>query len=244
MLIGVVEVAFSENANRDISFTLSSKVYSKYLSELGTGSVCHDKPVIQTDLLISLPKGFYLNIWHSAGLDEGLSSNYGNEINYTLGWSGKLRETKLSLGLSYFDCADLFIMPRGDLVFPYLEISKEIKVSKSHTLEPYVSFGFPFSAHSNEFGHAVFYRAGVYHFWQINEKFRLYNKANLFFDNGGLSGYDSGLLGQYRCDFSYQISKSITLDLISVKLNTPLSSLSDERNKTNISYGAGIKIRF
>ncbi len=245
ILIGVTGAAFAESFNKDISVTLSSRVYSKYLSELGTASVCHDKPVIQTNLFISLPKGFYLGIGHSAGLDgTGLSSNSGDEINYIFGWSKKTKEINLDIGVCYFDGVNLFTMPKGDLIYPYFEISKEFKVFKKHTLEPYISFGFPFSAYANEFGHGFYTRVGTRHFWQISENFKIYHKANLFFDNGGLKGFDSGVLGQYRCDLSYQLSKSITLDLISIKLNTPITSLSDQRNKTNMSYGAGLKIRF
>jgi len=146
--------------------------------------------------------------------------------------------------MAYFDCLDLFTMPQGDAAYPYLEVNKGFDVSQNHRLEPFLYFGFPFSTYKNEFGHGLYARFGFRHFWQITPKFKLYQKVNLFFDDGAFLGLDSGVLGQYRCDLSWRVSKSVTLDLISVKISTPITSLSDERNKTNVSYGAGITYLF
>ncbi|MBZ9577712.1 hypothetical protein KJA13_01600 [Patescibacteria group bacterium] len=242
LLTRVTGVVFAGDESQDISVTLSSKIYSKYLNE-GGGNILHDKPVIQTDLFASLPKGFYLGIWHSAGLDgTGLSSDNGDEIDYIVGWSGKVGKVNLDIGAYYFDLVDIFKSPHGDIIEPYFEISKGFDISDKHCLTPYVWFGFPYSAKGDEFGHGFYVRPGVKHAWQITPKLTLNQKANLFFDDGAC-GFDSGLFGEYRCSFSWQISKSTTIDLISVKGITPFTSLSDNR-KTEIVYGAGITYRF
>lgn len=242
LLIGVTGVVFAGNEGQDISVTISSKIYSKYLGSY-TGKVCDDDPSLQNDLFITLPKGFYLEIWNSIGLDgTGLSSDYGDELDYLVGWSGKSEEINLDIGIAYIDCIDLFESPRGDLILPYLEINKEFDVSEKHRLTPYIGFEFPFSAKGNEFGHGFFARFGVKHAWQISPKLVFNQKINLFFDDGALGG-DSGILGQYRCDLSWQISKSTTIDLISIKAIDPITSLSDGR-KTEMVYGTGIAYRF
>lgn len=242
LVTGITEVVFADSSSEDISFTLSSKVYSQYLIA-DTGHIGHDKPVIQTDLFISLPKGFYFDLWHSAGLDgTGLSSDYGDEIDYTVGWNGKLGEINLDLGVSYFDLVDLFKLPHGDLIRPYLELNKGFDITESHRLTPYVYLGFPYSAKGDEFGHGFFVRSGIKHAWQITPELTLNQKTNLFFDNGAC-GFDSGILGEYRCDIGWQISKSTTIDLISLKFVTPFTSLSDSR-ETEIVYGVGITHRF
>lgn len=242
LLIGVAGSVFAGDSNENFSFTLSSKVYSKYLIA-DTGHIGHDKPVVQTDLFVSLPKGFYFDLWHSAGLDgTGLSSDYGDEIDYTMGWSGKLGGVNFDLGVSYFDLVDLFKSPQGDLIRPYLKLNKNFDVSESHRLTPFVYFGFPYSAKGDEFGHGFFVRPGVKHAWQMTSNLTLNQRGNLFFDDGAC-GFDSGVFGEYRCDLSWQISKSTTIDLISVKGITPFTSLSDSR-KTEIVYGTGITYRF
>ena len=75
-------------ADNEISVSFSSKLWPRYLGADGT--IYHDEPVLQSDIFISLPKGFYFDIWHSVGLDDtDLSSNFGDEgPNFTLGWSG------------------------------------------------------------------------------------------------------------------------------------------------------------
>lgn len=242
LLVGVAGTVFADDSAGNLSFKVSSKVYSRYLNA-GAGNILHDKPVIQTDLFVSLPKGFYFDFWHSAGLDgTGLSSDSGDEIDYTVGWSGEVKNLNLDIGAYYFDCVDIFKSPRGDFVEPYLEVNKSFDISKNQRLTPYVWFGFIYSAKEDEFGHGFYTRFGVKHAWQINPKLRFSQKANLFFDDGAC-GFDSGVLGEYRCDLSWQISKSTTLDLISVKAITPFTSLSDSR-KTEIVYGAGITRRF
>lgn len=158
-----------------------------------------------------------------------------------MGWREKLEEINLDIGIAYIDCIDLFESPRGDLILPYLEINKEFDVSEKHRLTPYMGFEFPFSAKGNEFGHGFFARFGVKHAWQINPKLVFNQKINLFFDDGALD--DSGILGQYRCDLNWQISKSTTIDLISIKAIDPLTSLSDGR-KTEMVYGTGMTYRF
>jgi len=242
LLFGMTGNAFGTNGKQDISVTVSSKVYSKYLGS-HTGSICDDDPSLQNDLFVSLPKGFYLEIWHSVGLDgTGLSSDYGDELDYIIGWKGEVKEINLDLGAVYIDCVDLFKSPQGDLIIPYLEVNKEFDISENHRLTPYVCFEFPYSAKGDEFGHGLWTYFGTKHAWQITPKFAFSQKVNLFFDDGAC-GNDSGLLGQYRCDLSWQISKSTTIDLISIKAITPFTSLSDNR-KTEIVYGAGITYRF
>jgi len=242
LVIGMAGVVFAEEAKKDISVTLSSKVYSEYLSS-NSGGICHDGPVIQTDMFISLPRGFYFDVWHSAGLNgTDLSSDYGDEIDYTIGWSGKVKGIGLDLGVAYFDLIDLFEAPHGDLIMPYLEFNKGFDISKNHRLTPFVCFKFPYSAKGDELGHGFRTYLGTKHAWQINPKLSFNQKINLLFDDGAC-GNDSGVLGQYQGGISWQASKQLTLDLISVKAVTPLTSLSDSR-ETKIVYGAGITYRF
>ncbi len=242
----VAMVATGAEAEKDLSLTISSKVYSKYLGST-TGSICHEDPVLQTDLFFTLPHGLYFDIWHSSGLDgTGLSSDGGDEIDFTVGWTGeieKLQNIKLDLGISYFDCYDLFKMPSGDFILPYLNVSKEFPVLKDHCLEPFVFFQFPYSAKGNEYGNGFIVRSGMFHHWNITDSLAICQRVNLTFDDGAW-GNDSGLLGEYRFDASWKITDRITLDVISVKVARPFSNFSDGRDGTEAVYGAGIKICF
>ncbi|KPJ55272.1 hypothetical protein AMJ47_00100 [Parcubacteria bacterium DG_72] len=242
LLVGVTGIVFASDETQDISLTLSSKIWSKYLNE-GGGNILHDKPVIQSDIFVSFPRGFYFSVWHSAGLDgTGLSSDAGDEIDYIVGWNGEVKGLNLDFGILYFDLVDLFRSPQGDIIQPYLELSKDFNVFGNQKLAPYVWFGFPYSAKGDEFGHGFYTRLGVKHVWQIGPKFIFSQKANLFFDDGAC-GFDSGLFGEYRCSLSWQISKSTTIDLISIKAIDPFTPLSDNR-KTEIVYGMGVRYHF
>lgn len=84
LVIGQSDAAEPEKSMFEVNF--STKVLSRYVGD--TGVVAYNRPVSQNDLIIThTPSGIYLNIWQSGSLSHpGRSTNYGNEIEYFLGW--------------------------------------------------------------------------------------------------------------------------------------------------------------
>jgi hypothetical protein len=78
-------VSFAEEAEKTSpTVTFSSKIYNKYVGD--TGVVFYDRPVVQSEINVSMPKGFYVNLWYSMSLAHaGLDTNDGNEFDPTLG---------------------------------------------------------------------------------------------------------------------------------------------------------------
>lgn len=232
IVIGVVA------AEDEISATLSSKVWSNYLGV--TGSEIHSGAVLQTDLFISLPRGFYFDIWHSMGLDDTkLSSNYGDEVDYTLGWAGNIKGLGLDLGLSYYDCFKIFRGSGYDAFVLYSEASKPIQLSRTHLLTPFVRFEFQLP--TGDLKNGLYSYAGVKHSWQITPKMTIKQKANLFYDTGAY-GMKSGLLGHYEASLSWQLTKYFSVEPLNIKARLPITSFHDER-KSDVAFGTGITFR-
>lgn len=226
-------------------FTLSSKWLSKYVGPQGT--VWHKDPVIQTKFEVPLPEGFSYKIWHSAGTnDSSLSSDGADEIDHTLRWRKAnwlgVPDLNVDMGITYFDTADLFDVPRGDIINPYLEVSKGFRISKNNRLAPYLKFSPYFPAKGNSPEKGLYVLGGFRHAWQINPKLALNHKLGAIYDDGVLA-YDSGFIGEYRLDLSWKLSKTLTLNLPSLMVFTPLTSLSDDR-KTEVVLGGGLKYSF
>lgn len=92
-------------------------VYSKYIN--GVGGVADGGPVVQGECTKSFTNGVYINGWFSQSLKEpGLDKTYGNEIDASLGWSGKIAEKwSLNAHTAYFDITnDRLLQTNGDLV--------------------------------------------------------------------------------------------------------------------------------
>lgn len=237
ILIACLEVKIA-SAQENVSITLSSKIWTKYLGT--NGFVYHEEPVIQTDLFISLPKGFYVDIWHSVGLDDNnLSSNYGNELDYTLGWSGEIKGFLFDTGISYFDIYKTFENSGEDIIQPYVVLSKEIPVSNS-VFSPYLKAELPFSA-KNSNSKGIYLYAGINHLLELTEKLSVNHEMYFLHDNGAF-GLNSGIIGGYNAGLSYNISNHVILEPILIKTTTPL--FGAELRKTETVFGSGITFNF
>lgn len=161
-------VCYSEDAEKaPPTVTFSSKYFSKYVGD--TGVVLYDRPVIQNELNISLPNGFYANLWYSMSLaNAGLNTNDGNEFDPTLGWCGEVAGITLDAGLSYFDLRPMGTFGRGDVWQSYAEVSKEFSLHEAHDLAPYsrVEYGIPAHGNARE-DKGLHVHSGLRHTWRM-----------------------------------------------------------------------------
>jgi len=239
VVVGILFTGFNAATADNLSVSVSSKVWSKYLG--GTGRVALNKPVIQTDIFVSLPKGFYFDVWNSTGLDDSnLSSNFGDEIDWTVGWSGNVIEkTYLDVGLAYYDCYELFRSKEYDAFAPYIEVGRPIELD-SHTLTPFgrVEWNLPVDSLVNS---GTYSYAGIKHGWKISKNFLLKQKVDFLYDSGSF-GVNSGWIGRYQGELSWQVFRVLSIEPISLKARTPITSMPG--HKTETSVGAGATLSF
>lgn len=241
IIVAMIGFSVSQTKAEDFPVTISVRGYSGYIAA-PIGDLLYDRGVVQTDLFVELGKGFYFDLWHSVGADgTGWSSGFDDEIDYTLGWAGEFKGIDLDFSMAYFDCVDLFKMPGGDFIYPYVDLSKDLDDRDDHCLRPYVRFAFPYSAKGNEFGHGFHTNLGIKHSWQQDEKLNVAHKANLLFDDGTW-GYSKGIIGGYELVLTWQISESMAIELTPVSIISPFISMSDHR-KTEAVCGIGIIYR-
>lgn len=209
----------------EVSF--SSEVFSRYVGD--TGMVYYNNPVIQNELTIEHASGLYFDLWVSTSLkDAGKSTNYGNEINYTLGWSKEVSSVTIDAGITYFDIITLLEMPEGDIVQPFVEIGKSFEVAEGQTLTPSIKAEYGIPARGNDVvSKGLHVHSALAHSWEVSEKFSLINKATLSYDDGAY-GADRALIGAYNVSPSYKVASWLSLDG-SVELIGPLTHVDDGR---------------
>lgn len=169
-ILFVASPSFGED-NEPLSWnpecTFSTEVWSKYVTS--TGSNIHNRPVIQSSLTVSLPENFYLNFWHSAGFNDGdLSSDYADEIDYTLGWKKEINGLDFAAQISYFDVIELFGTEGGDFLFLKGQVGKTY-VIKKHTLNPYLAIKGYFTVGEGLPGGGTTFSTGLKHSFPLSD---------------------------------------------------------------------------
>jgi len=240
-LMVIMGFAFSlANAEDEkVSVSFSSKVWSRYLGS--DSAVIHDDPVLQNDVFILLANGFYFNIWQSVGLDDtDLSSNFGDELDFTLGWNGNIDKFGLDMGIIYIDGLPVFEMAQGDSLMPYIELNRGFDITAKHSLTPYAKLELLFPLNGDYSSSDI--SGGIKHNWQLSDRFAISQKAYLLYDNG-VWGFDDGVIGGYNMDLSWKLSEKFAINPLMLKITTPMASLNDGR-KTEMVFGTGLTFHF
>lgn len=242
----VIAVLFATNVAAEteeenkLNLSLSTKIWSEYL--FTNGAIFHDEPVVQTDLFVELPHGFYFDLWWSVGLDgTDASSDFGDEIDYTVGWAGNFGKLDVDLGIAYFDLFELFDAGGdGDVLQPYIELGKTLKLGEKHKLTLNTAFQWqqPLKNSMSSGGYLI---GGVSDLWQISPTVSINSEVSVLYDTGAYN-YDNGLVGFVNFETSWQITRSFSVQLPSIKVAEPIST-SDER-KTQVAFGLGFSINF
>ncbi len=224
-------------------FTTSSRFWSGYMTR--NGFVSHDEPVIQNDISISLPKGFYLCLWHSFGInDTDLSGDLGDEIDYIAGWNHNFVSfARLDISLVYINFLELDEMPKGDGILPTFVVDREFKLG-NHSLVPYAKEEIIIPAQGERPERGILSRAGIKHIWDTSLSFDIQHKVEVLYDDGALgSGFDSGVLARYELGLTWPTSENIVIEAPSTRIILPLTDLDDKR-KEDFVIGFGIRVKF
>lgn len=224
--------------------TLLVEVQDKYL--ISKGITIYDGPVIQTNLTIDLPKGFYLGLfWSKSGDSPDFTDTLGNEVDYTFGWTGGVKDFRLDFGVSYFDIGKVFSVKGGDAVQIYFGVEKDIVVSDLHTLTAYMRTeiykpvgGWDGNAHA---GAHIF--MGVKHQLRLHKHVTLNQKIAVMYDTGTFVASDHGFLGHYNLDVSWKLTNTISTSVPALKLIFPISNLNDGRGVEH-AVGGSLNFRF
>lgn len=222
-------------------FNLSTKLQSQYLA--GNGAIFHDRPVIQSDLLVSFSSGIYADIWHSSSLEfDNWNRGSDDEIDYMVGWAHAFPKFNVDAGVLYMNFVDLNY-DTGDVVLPYLELSKTPKRKQSWS--PYVRFqpGFPIKGSLPKKG---YYLAGGLSSIQQQRKSgpEIRQKLSAIYDSGTF-GWEENTIGEYKFELSYKFGKRTRIIFPSATVYIPLSKPSElDGRKTCVSVGTGLSVVF
>lgn len=224
---------------------ISVIIWNQYLG--GTAAVARKAPVLQTDLYLQLPHGFYLEPWISTDFNRNFANDFGKEIDWNVGWAGKIDGFGLDLGASYFDLVRLFSAngPIGDIIELHGEVNRSFRLiafDRAHTITPYLRFEGKLPIRE-EVDKGLYAHVGLRHSWQIFSSLRLDHSVETFYDTGAFR-FRPALIGVYQVGLNWKLTKSISIGP-QVKFSMPLAFQGmPDRRRGEAAFGGGITFEF
>jgi len=211
------------------SFSLQEKYIGFNLPE-----VFHEEPVLWSELFINLPSGFYVDFWHSIGLDDSdFSSNWGDEFDICTGWKKDFDDFSLDFYTSLYNVHPIEDWWSGDFIQFTGLISKEIDLdSESHSLTAGVKICWVACLDEFEEG-AVVVNPFISHVWDKPfdiECFEFNQKLKTLWNSGFINTESDDLSFMYSANFNWQLKENLTLTAPGVTLLLPLTNAHGYRD--------------
>lgn len=226
-----------------IGLTFNPRIWDGYL--FSNGFKAHHDPVLHTNLTFGLPQDFWVDIFHSMGLD-GTSPNtdLGDELDLTAGWGGAKEKISFSLGVSYFALYNLERM-KDDAMQLFGEVGYTWDGVKGHKFAPYTRLEYTFPVKKGALPPGgLLGKFGVTHTWQLASWVELANRPAIHYDEGAF-GFQEAALFNWRGGLNWKIAKNAIIELPALMYSTPLTRLREpDPRKSEMVIGMGLTFRF
>lgn len=225
---------------------LSTSFYDKYIAARINRELT-STPVIWSEAYVNLPKGFFTDFWMSNGLDDSkFSSNFGDEIDMTLGWKGKFEGWDVKFAVLYMDIVPLGTIGSGKDVIDYAAfLSPGEYTFGKHTFRPEWRMEWMSDADDIEAGAAIL-MPNITHTWKepLDIKSLCWiNQYRVAWDSGFRGNDSSGVFFQVDGGLQWRITKDITWMMPGYRIIMPLDDPTDGR-EFKVAIMTGIQWNF
>lgn len=204
-------------------FSLS--LQEKYIG-FNLPEVFHDEPVVWSEFMLNLPEGFYVDFWHSVGLDDSdFSSNWGDEFDVISGYNGKIGDFNINFEASFFNVFPLEKWWDNDFLLFSGKLSKTINLDDNQ-----LSFGTKIgwiADISNFENGAVFINPFLCHSWKKPFNFEcldINQEIHLLWNSGfGITGAED-LSAKYNISPTWKLAENLSLVAPGFSLLVPFSN--------------------
>lgn len=220
-------------------FTISGQniVRSGYAG-FDDGALVFDGLVIQGNVTFSSESGLFIDVWYSQDTENSQAS-WGDEVDYTIGWNGKLSENiSLSVSLSYFDNHLLGQVPFNDLIKSGFKVSWEnISSSSRFELTPFVAYSnFFVPDKETTFDGGNVYSIGVDSQIHVNEKISLASSTSFVWNDGAFKT-SPGPMFKHTSSLNYKKDEKITWHIIETSFYVPFAGRHSVEQQTVLGTG-------
>lgn len=223
----------AQTEEQRISISGGVGVYSKYVFD--NGAIWSDDPVVQGEVTLTFNRwGGYINLWASKDFDNEV--NFGDEIDYTAGWTFR----ELNIGATFMDYAEVFGTKETDFFRPFIEFPLPPIQFPGHRIQLYSRYEYYAATREFDLNSGGRMISGIRHRWELSKRWAFRHQLKVVYD-GGLYGSMPGFLGMYDVGVDYSMG-SATLNLLSVKQSMIPQTMTDRENKTIVGAGVSAAI--
>lgn len=195
----------------------------------------------QSEIGVETKWGIYATIWHSTDFDSDPSGDYGDELDYYLGWAGNVGPVSLDVGFSYFDAIELFRGAKDDTFYLYARVGKTFE-SKTGSYTPFLKGNLYINGRGSEVEGGTVVTAGLEYEPPLPiEWLSLPARFQIGYDDGAF-GNDNGFISGFALEANWQVSERFSITAPILQVSIPLTT-HDER-ETEWVIGGGIVFNF
>ncbi len=237
-----ISVLFLHKVNaQDFTVKAQTIVRSQYVG-FDDGLMFYSDPVVQGNISLTHESGIFIDLWYSSGFNSEWATGWDDELDYTVGWSGKVGSLDLTTSLSYFDNFSVGQVPYNDVVkwgiqldFPKKEPFCWLSVTPfmSYTLYMIPDGNTPF-----EGGNIV--ALGAMSEVRLTEKLRLRSSTSLGFDDGCF-GVKEGFILKHASSLNCTLTPKLTWNILE---GTGYFPLGNRNMPSEVVWGSGFSWTF
>jgi hypothetical protein len=232
------EALSKEEIEAEPVVTISSAVLTKYVDE-ENGARYGNGAVLQSAIEISLPKGFYVEVWNSTSLTK---NNDSRENDLTLGWAGEVGPVEIEIGGTYIDIDMVAKADESDLWQIFGIAKKEFQISENQKLTPFVKGQIFLPVKGSSIDKKGFHViTGIEHGMPLSEIVDFSNKLSFTYDDGAV-GYQQAGLVAFASEVKVKVIKHAAL-VINGRIIAPMTKVSDGR-QAEVVGGVGVALSF
>lgn len=178
---------------------LGFSFYNKYVGATD-GQVYFNKPAVQGSLLVShKPSGIYAEIWSSYGPSSGWNSDFGDEIDFSVGIEREIASLTIDVGYSYYNLHNLK-HTAGDLHALYINVD----FPEIYKVTPYVNLEADIPTDKEVLEGGFLYKVGLKHILNLGHPVDL---------NLSVSGHDGAFGAEPELISSGNLKISSTFEI-------------------------------
>jgi hypothetical protein len=243
ILIALLVSAFLTNTVIAQDFTIKGQtvVRSQYVG-FDDGLVFYPDGVIQGNITLAHKFGFFLDLWYSSGFNTDWSTDWDDELDYALGWNGKVNNLDLTASITYFDDHSVGSMPYNDVVKSFVRIGMPTnKISEHLNCTPFASYsGYFIPDNYTPFEGGNVFALGFDSGITLTPTLSITSSTSFGWDDGGF-GVKPGCIFKHSSTVNIQASKHLTWNILEATIYVPIGN----RNmRTEIVWGTGLSWSF
>ncbi len=241
LLFFFVAITTLTTFSQDFSVVAGSMYRSHYVGP--DGLTFYSKPVIQSNVTLTHKSGIYFDLWTSTGLNTNWSSDWDDEFDYTIGWTGNLsKQIHMATSLTYFDDFDIFRGPFNDVLMGKVSLDMTKEISKSFSLNPFIEYStYLIPDKKTPFGGGSIYGIGTNSKIAITKVLTATPSGKISYDNGAFD-VGPGLFVNLYGTLSLELSDHATWNVAEITAFFPVGTRDLVKNE--FVFGTGLAFSF